>query len=68
MVVEKTMAFADGAFAAQMELVRFTSAAMTGPLNIQDRADIPAAVAGAALRSAFRTVKANSRRLSRRRR
>jgi hypothetical protein len=67
MVAEKTAAMVEGAFAAQMEIVKLTGAAMTGSLRVQDIPHIPAAVASAGLRSAFRTVRANSRRLSRRR-
>jgi hypothetical protein len=67
MVVEKMTAMAEGALAAQAELVRVSGAALRGSLKAQDIAHIPAAVAGAGLRTAFRTVKANSRRLARRR-
>jgi hypothetical protein len=67
MVTEKTAAMVEGAFAAQMEIVKLAGAAMTGSLKVQDIQHMPAAIAAAGLRSAFRTVKANSRRLSRRR-
>jgi hypothetical protein len=67
MVAEKTTAMVEGAFAAQMEIVKLAGAAMTGSLRVQDIPHMPATVAGAGLRSAFRTVKANSRRLSRHR-
>ena len=67
MVTEKTAAMVEGAFAAQMEIVKLAGAAMTGSLKVQDIPHMPAAIAAAGLRSAFRTVKANSRRLSRRR-
>ena len=67
MVAEKTAAMVQGAFAAQMEIVKLTGAAMTGSLKVDDIPHTPAAVVAAGLRSAFRTVKANSRRLSRRR-
>ena len=50
-----------------MEIVKLAGAAMTGSLRVQDIPHMPATVAGAGLRSAFRTVKANSRRLSRHR-
>ena len=66
MVAEKTIAMLEGALAAQIELVRLSGAVMSGRLKARDVPDIPAAIAGAGLRSAFRTVKANSRRLSRR--
>ena len=66
MVSEKAAAMVDGAFAAQKEMLRLAGKAMTGALSFQDVADMPASVASAGLRPAFRTVKANSRRLSRR--
>jgi hypothetical protein len=66
MVAEKATAMLKGAFAAQIELVRLSGAVMSGRLKAGDIPHIPAAIAGAGLRSAFRTVKANSRRLSRR--
>src|SRR5215208_7350975 len=65
MLAEKTAAMVKGAFAVQLELARIASAAMTGSLKIQDITHIPVALAGAGLRIAFRTVKANSRRLCR---
>jgi len=67
MVAEKTAAMVEGAFAAQMEIVKLAGAAMTGSLKVQDIPHVPAAIAAAGLRSAFRTVKSNSRRLRRRR-
>src|SRR5215210_6975734 len=66
MIAEKTTAMVDGAFAAQMEIVKLAGAAMTGSLKVQDIPHVPAAIAAAGLRSAFRTVKSNSRRLRRR--
>ena len=68
MVREKASAAVQGAFDAQQEVVRLAGAAMTGRLAF---AAMPAAMTSLALtglRPAFRTVKANSRRLSRRRR
>jgi hypothetical protein len=66
MVSEKIVAMMQGAFEAQMELIRLTSRVMTGSLGSKQIMEMPAAIAGAALRPAFRKVKANSRRLGRR--
>jgi hypothetical protein len=66
MVSEKTAAVMQGTFAAQLEFFELSTKAMTGSLGVQDIAHMSAAIAGAGLRPAFRTVKANSRRLSRR--
>jgi len=66
MVSEKTAAMVDGAFAVQREMLQLTGKAITGALSFQDVADMPANIASAGLRPALRTVKANSRRLSRR--
>ena len=65
MVNEKTAAFIQGAFAAQREAMRLTGAAMTGQLDVTDLTHAAASITDAGLRPAFRTVKANSRRLSR---
>ncbi|MGH6788087.1 MAG: hypothetical protein ACRECC_00210 [Pseudolabrys sp.] len=66
MISEKAAAATEGAFAAQREMMRLGGAAMTGRLDLTALWNAPAAIAAAGLRPAFRTVKANSRRLSRR--
>jgi hypothetical protein len=66
MVSEKTSAAILGAFDAYKELLRVTGAAMTGRLDFTTMSDAAMAIAYAGLRPAFRTVKNNSRRLSRR--
>jgi len=65
MVSEKTSAMVEGVLDAQKEMFRLASAAATGRLDFADFAEAPAAIAEAGLRPAFRAVKANSRRLSR---
>jgi hypothetical protein len=64
-VGEKVTAVMDGVIGAQREMLRLTTAAMSGRLEFQDMADASASVAAAAMQPAFRTVKANSRRLRR---
>ena len=66
MMSEKTSAMIEGAWDAQREAMRFMGDAATGRLQASDLADAAANVAAAGLRPAFRTVKANSRRLQRR--
>ena len=66
MVSEKTTAMVEGMLDAQKEMFRLAGAAATGRLNLADLAEAPAAITEAGLRPAFRRVKANSRRLSRR--
>lgn len=63
MVVEKTAAMTAGAIAAQTEAMKIAAAAMTGKQT--EHASV--AIAGAAIRPALRTVKANARRLRRKR-
>jgi hypothetical protein len=66
MVAEKGAATVEGLFEAQKVILKLAGAAMRGQIN---PATIPAAIAAVAvagLRPAFRTVKANSRRLGRR--
>jgi hypothetical protein len=66
MVAEKTTAAVDGFFAAQKAIIRLGGAAMTGRVDVTAIPEAFASIAVAGLRPAFRTVKANSRRLSRR--
>lgn len=66
MVAEKTAATVEGFFAAQKAMTRLAGAAMTGKVDFTAIPEAFATVAVAGLRPAFRTVKANSRRLSRR--
>src|SRR4051812_34695975 len=51
MVAEKAAAMVEGAFAAQVEIVKLAGAAMTGSLKVQDIPHMPAAIAAAGLRS-----------------
>jgi hypothetical protein len=64
MVAEKTAAMTAGAIAAQTEAMKIAAAAMTGKRT----ENVPAAIAGAAIKPALRTVKANAKRLRRRKR
>jgi hypothetical protein len=66
MVAEKTTAAVDGFFAAQKAMIRLGGAAMTGRVDVTAIPEAFASIAVAGLRPAFRTVKANSRRLRRR--
>jgi hypothetical protein len=66
MVAEKTTAAVDGFFAAQKAMIRLGGAAMMGRVDVTAIPEAFASIAVAGLRPAFRTVKANSRRLSRR--
>jgi len=63
MVSEKSAALFDGLRNAQREMVRLTVDAMTGRLAFEDMPHMTASVAAAGMQPAFRTVKANSRRL-----
>jgi hypothetical protein len=65
MVSEKVAAVFEGAIDAQRETMKFVAAAATGQLKFDDIAGAPVTIAAAGLRPAFRTVKANSRRLHR---
>jgi hypothetical protein len=65
MVSEKFAAVMEGALDAQLETMKFAAAAVTGRLEFDDIAGAPVTIAAAGLGPAFRTVKANSRRLHR---
>ena len=65
MVHEKIAAIIDGASNARTETLRLFTAAATGKLDFAEMPHAPAAIIEASLRPAFRTVKANSRRLGR---
>jgi len=67
MVAEKAAATAEGAFGLQMEMLRVAGNAMLRPLDFAAAAQAPATLVEAALEPGMRKVKANSRRLSRRR-
>ena len=54
----------DGAFDAQKEILRLAAKAMRRPLELSAVTQTSASIVNAALRPAFRRVKANSRRLS----
>jgi hypothetical protein len=65
MLHEKTNAMIEGTFAAQGAMLDLVGTAMTGRLNLQSMMNAPVSIMTAGLRPAFRTVKANARRLSR---
>lgn len=65
MVHEEIAALIDGALNAQTEAFRSFMAAATGRLDFVEMPYTPVAIVEASFRPAFRTVKANSRRLSR---
>lgn len=64
MIAEKAAAFTEGSFEAQREVAAITRAALTGKLDPVDAAN---SIAAAALKPSFRAVKANARRLSKKR-
>jgi hypothetical protein len=68
MVSEKLAAAAQGMIAGQAEAMRLGFAAMTGRLPPKRLPEASASIAHAALRPALRTVKANAKRLPRRKR
>ena len=63
MVAEKSAAMTAGAIAAQTEALKIAAAAMTGKRT----ENAPVVLAGAAIKPALRTVKANAKRLPRKR-
>jgi hypothetical protein len=65
MVDEKLAAMVEGVVQANIEMVRLLTAAATGRLGADEIAAAPAAIAAAGMRPAFRTVRANARRLHR---
>jgi len=67
MITEKTSAAVAGALDAQKAALRLSAQALAGKLNPADIAGAPAAIAAASLEPAFRRVRSNSKRLSRRR-
>ncbi len=66
MVSEKLNAYCEGMFAAHRMAVQLTIEAATGRMPFCDYPNAGVEITTAGLRPAFRTVKANSRRLSRR--
>jgi len=64
MVGEKAGAIIDGAFDAQKEILRLAANVMRRPFDLAAMTQTSTSIADAALRPAFRRVKANSRRLS----
>lgn len=66
MVGEKAAALIEGVWDAQLEALHIAGKAATGQLHPTELAVLPAQIAAAGLRPAFRRVKANSRRLHRR--
>lgn len=67
MMGEKAAATLEGMWDAQVETMRIAGEAATGRLAFADMAAAPARIAAAGLRPSFHRVKANSRRLGRRR-
>jgi hypothetical protein len=65
MLSEKAGAVMKGTFDAQMETLRLMGEAATGRLKADDFARAATQIASAGMQPAFRTVRANSRRLSR---
>src|SRR6185312_3022899 len=67
MVGEKAVAIADGALDTQKEMLRLARAGLGRRPRLAALAHAPVAIADKAMRPAMRKVKANSRRLSKRR-
>jgi hypothetical protein len=67
MVLEKAGAAVAGAVDGQKVALRLSADALAGKLKPADMAVAPAAIALAGLKPAFRKVRSNSKRLSRRR-
>src|SRR5262245_59514465 len=65
MISEKAAAAFEGAWDAQIEALRIAEQAATGRLAFADLSGLPAHLATAGLRPAFRRVRANSKRLRR---
>ena len=63
MIVEKTSAVTAGVIGAQTEAMKIAAAALAGKRT----GNVPVAIAGAAVEPALRTVKANAKRLRRKR-
>lgn len=64
MVGEKAGAMIDGAFDAQKEMLRLAVNTVKRPFDLAAMTQNSASIVNAALRPAFRRVKANSRRLN----
>ena len=64
MMGEKVGAMIDGAFDANTEILRLSTDTIKHPFNLAAITRTSASIVDAALRPAFRRVKANSRRLS----
>ena len=67
MVSEKTAAMVEGAFGAQKEMLRLARAGLRPRSRFAALVQAPVTIANTAFRPAMRKVKANSRRLSKRR-
>jgi len=68
MMSEKVTAASQGFADAQMELLRLTTAAVTGKLQFSEMTGAGTSLADAALSPSLLAVKSNSRRLSRKHR
>jgi hypothetical protein len=66
-IPEKTTAMFEGALQANAEAARLMGAAALGRLSASELAEAPFAIAAAGMQPAFRTVRGNAKRLSRRR-
>jgi hypothetical protein len=65
MVDEKAAAMVEGTLMAGMEMIRLAGAVATGRMSADEMGAAPVAIAAAGLRPAFRTVRANAKRLNR---
>ncbi len=67
MITEKIAAASSGVFAAQKAALRMSRDITLGKMSRERSANAPAELAAAAVKPALKTLKANSRRLSKRR-
>jgi hypothetical protein len=65
MIDEKAAAMVEGTLMAGMEMIRLAGAVATGRMRADELGAAPVAIAAAGLKPAFRTVRANAKRLNR---
>lgn len=65
MIDEKTAAIVEGTLMAGMEMMRLAGAVATGRMRPDELGTAHVAIAAAGLKPAFRTVRANAKRLNR---
>jgi len=65
MIDEKSAAVVEGTLMAGMEMVRLAGAMATGRMGAHEWGAAPVSIAAAGLKPAFRTVRANAKRLNR---